>query len=117
MINSSQISSSSMSTQVPTMKIGWTCFYIGVTAVAFGSSYYHLHPNDAALLWDRLPVRSCSFSSLYDTAFVCFVLFLITGFAWFFDLDDYCIVPFLLAGLVSILYWRFFDDFIPYALV
>ncbi|KAG7582871.1 hypothetical protein ISN44_As08g024250, partial [Arabidopsis suecica] len=36
-------------------KIGWTCFYIGVTAVAFGSSYYHLHPNDAALLWDPLP--------------------------------------------------------------
>lgn len=63
-------------------KIGWTCFYIGVAAVAFGSSYYHLHPNDATLLWDRLPVRSYSFSSLlWD--FVCFVLFLITGFDCF----------------------------------
>ncbi|EFH39957.1 hypothetical protein ARALYDRAFT_917393 [Arabidopsis lyrata subsp. lyrata] len=40
-------------------KIGWTCFYIGVTAVAFGSSYYHLHPNDAALLWDPLPFVPC----------------------------------------------------------
>ena len=36
--------------------LGWTCFFIGVTAVAFGSAYYHLKPNDARLVWDRLPV-------------------------------------------------------------
>lgn len=36
----------------------WTLFFAGVTAVAFGSSYYHLKPNDATLVWDRLPV-SC----------------------------------------------------------
>lgn len=35
---------------------GWTFFYIGVAAVGFGSSYYHLEPNDARLVWDRLPV-------------------------------------------------------------
>ncbi|TVU36912.1 hypothetical protein EJB05_18867, partial [Eragrostis curvula] len=35
----------------------WTLFFAGVTAVAFGSSYYHLFPNDATLVWDRLPVR------------------------------------------------------------
>nr|KAJ0210508.1 hypothetical protein LSAT_V11C400226970 [Lactuca sativa] len=35
---------------------GWTCFYIGVAAVAFGCSYYHLKPNDGHLVWDRLPV-------------------------------------------------------------
>ncbi|XP_019102023.1 PREDICTED: uncharacterized protein LOC104792800 isoform X2 [Camelina sativa] len=29
----------------------------------------------------------------------------------------YSIVPLLLAGLISILYWRFFDDLKPYALV
>lgn len=37
---------------------GWACFYIGVAAVAFGSSYYHLKPDDATLVWDRLPVSS-----------------------------------------------------------
>jgi NADH:ubiquinone oxidoreductase subunit 6 (subunit J) len=37
---------------------GWTCFYVGVAAVAFGSSYYHLKPNDDTLVWDRLPVSS-----------------------------------------------------------
>lgn len=35
---------------------GWTCFFIGMAAVCFGSSYYHLKPNDAGLVWDRLPV-------------------------------------------------------------
>lgn len=38
--------------------LGWTCFYIGVAAVAFGSGYYHLKPNDSRLVWDRLPVSS-----------------------------------------------------------
>jgi hypothetical protein len=41
----------------------WTLFFAGVTAVGFGSSYYHLNPNDATLVWDRLPVSF--FSSLY----------------------------------------------------
>lgn len=35
---------------------GWTCFYLGVAAVGVGSSYYHLKPDDATLVWDRLPV-------------------------------------------------------------
>jgi len=37
---------------------GWTCFYVGVAAVGIGSSYYHLKPDDASLVWDRLPVSS-----------------------------------------------------------
>jgi len=41
---------------------GWKCFYAGVTSVAFGSSYYHLHPDNASLLWDRIPV---SFNSKF----------------------------------------------------
>jgi hypothetical protein len=88
-------------------KIGWTCFYIGVAAVAFGSSYYHLHPNDATLLWDRLPM-TIAFTSIM-------AIFVIER------IDEhkgtYSIAPLLLAGLVSILYWRFFDDLRPYALV
>jgi hypothetical protein len=31
-------------------------FFVGVTFTAFGSSYYHLNPNDHTLLWDRLPM-------------------------------------------------------------
>ncbi|CAN8235586.1 unnamed protein product [Cochlearia groenlandica] len=88
-------------------KIGWTCFYLGVAAVAFGSSYYHLHPDDARLVWDRLPM-TIAFTSIM-------AIFVIER------IDEhkgtYSIVPLLLAGLISILYWRFFDDLRPYALV
>ncbi len=31
-------------------------FFFGVTLTAFGSSYYHLHPNDHTLVWDRIPM-------------------------------------------------------------
>jgi hypothetical protein len=36
--------------------LGWSIFFVGITATAFGSAYYHLKPNDARLVWDRLPV-------------------------------------------------------------
>ena len=29
---------------------------VGLMLTAFGSSYYHLHPNNARLVWDRLPM-------------------------------------------------------------
>ncbi|KAH0988684.1 hypothetical protein GBA52_000167 [Prunus armeniaca] len=83
---------------------GWTCFYIGVAAVAIGSSYYHLKPNDACLVWDRLPM-TIAFTSII-------AIFIIER------IDErkgtISIIPLLLAGIVSIL---FFDDLRPYAMV
>nr|CAB3475878.1 unnamed protein product [Digitaria exilis] len=35
---------------------GWSLFYAGNVAAAFGSAYYHLKPDDDRLIWDRLPV-------------------------------------------------------------
>nr|GME04483.1 Alkaline ceramidase [Ipomoea batatas] len=86
---------------------GWTCFYIGVAAVAFGSAYYHLEPNDARLVWDRLPM-TVAFTSII-------AIFIIER------VDErkgtLSIIPLLLVGVVSILYWRYFDDLRPYAAV
>ncbi|XP_010518920.1 PREDICTED: uncharacterized protein LOC104798496 [Tarenaya hassleriana] len=88
-------------------RLGWSCLFIGVAAVAFGSSYYHLHPDDAGLVWDRLPM-TIAFTSIM-------AIFVIER------IDEHkgtaSIAPLLVAGLVSILYWRFFDDLRPYALV
>ncbi|XP_071935874.1 uncharacterized protein [Coffea arabica] len=87
--------------------LGWTCFFIGVTAVAFGSAYYHLKPNDARLVWDRLPM-TIAFTSIIS-------IFIIERVdeKW----GTLSILPLLLTGIVSILYWWFFDDLRPYALV
>ena len=30
--------------------------FLGLLLTAFGSSYYHLNPNNATLVWDRLPM-------------------------------------------------------------
>src|SRR5690242_7814928 len=29
------------------------CLFIGVTAIGFGSAYYHFNPNNKTLVWDR----------------------------------------------------------------
>ncbi|KAK4271167.1 hypothetical protein QN277_019900 [Acacia crassicarpa] len=86
---------------------GWTCFYVGVAAVAIGSSYYHLKPDDARLVWDRLPM-TVAFTSIM-------AIFIIER------IDErkgtLSIAPLILAGIISIVYWRFFDDLRPYAVV
>ncbi|XP_019418478.1 PREDICTED: uncharacterized protein LOC109329255 isoform X1 [Lupinus angustifolius] len=86
---------------------GWTCFYVGVAAVGVGSSYYHLQPDDARLVWDRLPM-TIAFTSIV-------AIFIIER------IDErkgmISIIPLVLVGIISIVYWRFFDDLRPYALV
>lgn len=34
----------------------WATLFAGSVLVAFGSSWYHSNPNDATLIWDRLPI-------------------------------------------------------------
>jgi hypothetical protein len=34
----------------------WVAMFVGVALTAFGSGWYHLNPNDATLVWDRLPM-------------------------------------------------------------
>ncbi|XP_039132875.1 uncharacterized protein LOC120269956 [Dioscorea cayenensis subsp. rotundata] len=86
---------------------GWSCFFVGVAAVAFGSSYYHLMPNDARLVWDRLPM-TIAFTSIV-------AIFIIER------IDERTgrtsLIPLVMAGILSILYWRFFDDLRLYAAV
>lgn len=34
----------------------WFFLFLGILLTAFGSSWYHLHPTNDSLLWDRLPM-------------------------------------------------------------
>jgi hypothetical protein len=36
--------------------VPWTGLFAGVALTMVGSSYYHWNPNDATLVWDRLPM-------------------------------------------------------------
>ena len=42
-------------------------FFLGILLTGFGSSYYHLDPNDHTLFWDRLPM-SISFMAILAMA-------------------------------------------------
>ncbi len=45
------------------MQLAYHVFFIGVGLVGMGSAYYHVNPNNATLLWDRLPM-TVSFMAL-----------------------------------------------------
>lgn len=75
--------------------LGWALFFTGVFFTAFGSGFYHWHPDNFGLFWDRLPMT--------------------VGFSGFFAavigerVGDriYTIItwPLTLLGLFSAVYW------------
>ena len=44
--------------------LSWTVFFLGVACVAAGSAYYHWAPDNATLVWDRLPM-TIAFMALF----------------------------------------------------
>jgi hypothetical protein len=93
-------------------RAGYLVLFIGVALTAFGSSYYHLHPTNDRLLWDRLPM-AVAFMGLY-AAIIAERIDVRAGL-W--------LLPVLVAaGLASVLYWHFTEqaghgDLRPYYLV
>ncbi len=87
-------------------------FFAGVFLSGIGSSYYHWQPNSQSLLWDRLPM-TIGFVALF-----CVVVgeYISTRTARFI------LVPLLLLGLASVVYWQITElngrgDLRPYALL
>jgi hypothetical protein len=90
----------------------WLIFFLGVAATGPGSSWYHLAPDNARLVWDRLPM-TLAFMSLF-AAMIAERIDVRAGL---------CLLgPLLLAGLGSVLYWHWTEaygagDLRPYAAV
>lgn len=78
----------------------WSILFLGVTMVAFGSAYYHWSPSNASLVWDRLPMS------------VGFMGLLVALLSERVDprSERYLLVPAVIAGVSSVLYWHFADD-------
>lgn len=90
----------------------WTVFFTGIFLVGFGSGYYHWAPENATLVWDRLPM-TIGFMSLFSLM-ICERISLKAGLLLF--------PLFLAAGIGSIWYWNLTEsvgqgDLRPYALV
>ena len=88
----------------------YAAFFVGVTLTAFGSSWYHLNPNDATLLWDRMPM-TIGFLALVAA---------ILGERISVPAGLWLLAPLIVLGVASVLYWEFTQqqgrgDLRPYA--
>ena len=99
-------------TLTPELMACYKIFFAGVFLTGFGSSWYHLAPNNATLVWDRLPMT---------LAFMGFFA-LIVGEYINVELGRRLLIPLLLIGAGSVAYWAYTEsaghgDLRPYALV
>jgi len=78
----------------------WIVLFVGVTLVSVGSAYYHWSPTNQTLVWDRLPM-TIGFMGL----FVALLGEYISN-----RLVVFLLVPALLLGSSSVVYWFWSDD-------
>jgi hypothetical protein len=91
----------------PVERLPYLLLFLGVTLTAFGSSYYHLHPDNERLVWDRLPM------ALGFTALCSGLLIERVGMRL-----GLVVFPLLIAaGIGSVLYWKETGDLRPYYFV
>jgi len=85
----------------------WSVLFLGAMLVAAGSGYYHWAPDNASLVWDRLPM-TIGFMGL-------FVALLSEHIHP--KLERYMLLPALLVGAASVAWWHHADDLRFYAWV
>jgi hypothetical protein len=78
-----------------------------VALTGLGSVYYHLAPDDARMVWDRLPI-AIAFMALLSAV----ISERVSTRA-----GTVLLLPLAIIGASSVFYWAAFDDLLPYALV
>jgi len=77
------------------LRLSYLYVFLGLLLVGIGSSYYHAHPSNATLLWDRMPLT---------IAFMGFVSALV-GEHVSIPVGRRLLWPLLAVGLASVIYW------------
>lgn len=77
-------------------RAGYLLFFLGIALVGPGSAWYHLAPDNAGLVWDRLPMT------------LGFMAFLAVIIAEYISVPAGRVLlwPLVLTGLASVLYWK-----------
>src|SRR5215470_15320516 len=81
--------------------------FFGILLTGFGSSYYHLAPDDGTLFWDRLPM-TIGFMALLAAAL---------GERFGEAAGRLALWPLLALGAASLVWWRWTGDLRPYVWV
>ena len=90
------ISSGRAAGGLPELQTVYMTFFIGVFLTGFGSAYYHFHPDNQTLLWDRLPM-TIAFMALFSA---------ILGETISSRLALRLFIPLLATGIASVVYWH-----------
>lgn len=88
-------------------RLGWAILFAGVALTGVGSAWYHIAPDDPSLVLDRLPM------TIVFGAFAALML----GERVSPLLGRWALVPLVLLGMGSVLWWRASGDLRLYAIV
>jgi hypothetical protein len=96
--------------QTARTETAYRVFFLGAVLTAFGSAWYHLAPDNARLVWDRLPM-TMGFTGLLAAAI---------GERVSSRLGQRLLWPLLAVGAGTVLYWQFTEalghgNVVPYA--
>ncbi len=75
-------------------------FFTGIFLTGIGSTYYHLYPCNQTLIWDRMPMT---------IAFMAFFS-IIVGNHIAVKTGRWLLIPLLVLGIGSVLYWKITED-------
>ena len=82
------------------LKPAYILFFIGITAVALGSGYYHLWPSNQTLVWDRLPM-TIGFMSIFSIVAAEFISV---------KAGRILFIPLVVIGIASVFYWDYTES-------
>ena len=94
------------------LRMTYLTFFIGLIMTGFGSFYYHWNPNNASLVWDRLPM-TISFMAFFTV---------VLGENISITFAKRLFYPLLAMGIFTVVYWIMTEsngagDLRPYILV
>lgn len=78
----------------------WRVFFLSLVMTGFGSGYFHWLPNNASLVWDRIPMT---------IAFMSLVAVVVSEYSSA-PVGRKLLVPLLLAGISSVAYWAWTES-------
>ncbi len=81
------------------MRNAWFVMFAGIALVGIASTYYHWTPNDRTLVWDRITL-TVGFMGLFVALLGEYIS----------ERFRFLLVPGVILGVFSVLYWSWFDD-------
>jgi hypothetical protein len=92
--------------------LAWVGFFVGLILTAFGSSYYHVEPDNFRLVWDRIPI-TFSFICLFTAVLTERVSLRFAAISF---------LPMLIYSVGTVIYWYLSEtwgdgDMRPYIMV